>query len=273
MKSKRNKEIERFTQTASSSSAVEPVDVISVPISTSAADTRSLEMSGFLDPCGVADDYTVRDRYIEPRTENRRWCAPIAHKELPGELYVIAHSAVGQRDSGADDASATERALAFVRQWGYLDSPLLYTPVSKMSPEKHSIDNLITASETIGTILALIKNGELDQAMARINAVVGGRRAGISLVRRQAHQGEEPPPLEWAHRFRTLKAVVYWHLGNIAVSKKGVGRCKECARYFAITDRRMLFCPPSYKEREFATGRGIRSESKCSLRYRQRQAR
>ena len=171
--------------------------------------------------------------------------------------------------SGSDPITLDQfvpRAKEFSENWGLLTAPL-----DERTPDVvGSVQDLwITArlaSIVLGVVevgVSAVKEDQFLDAQQMVNDVMM-REAFVSLGGQIVGRSRS---FQWTYRFQTLRAVAFWHLGNLTIGEDRVGRCLYCGKRFERTHGSQNFCPPLHHD-----GFG-RRQSPCGLKHRQRKIR
>ena len=97
--------------------------------------------------------------------------------------------------------------------------------------------------------------------LATVGEIVGGiLTANLALNRREVYYDAETGSIRSTFVYDAMIQAVYQQLLETAEGGR-VEECDECHALFIQTDGRQHFCPPRFKEKE----------SRCALRYRQRE--
>lgn len=223
----------------------------------------ALASTGSYDYAALAPEYVVDGDAIRPE-----WSGGRRPSYLPAGFPLLAIDLVNLV-AGPGPISLEmflPRAEEFTTTWGVIDAPL----GERKPATEGSVQDLWITARLASVVMDVIQTGVSEvvedhfvEAQQMINDVMFREASfvlgGTITGRKRTFQ--------WTYRFRTLRAVAFWHLGNYAIGEHRVGRCLECGKRFERTDGRQKFCPPLYYD-----GYG-RRQSPCSLRRRQRKHR
>jgi hypothetical protein len=223
----------------------------------------AMDTAGSFDPAAIAREYEIDGDVIRPMQKRGWWplYLPAGYRHLAIDLVNLVSEPVP-----VNVEDFVPRAKEFSENWGLMGAPL----GERRPRTEGTVHDLWMTARFASAVMSVVEKGTSEveetqflEAQEYVNSVVM-EEASFALGGAITNRSRS---FQWTYRFRTLRAVAFWHLGNYAIGEDRVGRCLECGKKFERSDRRQKFCPPLYHD-----GYG-RRQSQCGLKHRQRNLR